>query len=221
MRTIVYIDGFNLYYRLLKKSPQYKWLNPFALAREVLDPKFDIVQVNYYTARVSARTYDPDAPARQAVYLSALASVPLIRVHEGNFLARDTWMPLALPADARPSPYAWTVPEPELVKVVKTEEKGSDVNLASHLVRDAFTGAFEVAVIITNDSDLIEPVRIVTRQVGRIVGLLVPVKSPTATLASAVSFSLHIRPGHLARAQFADPITLADGSTITKPTTWV
>jgi len=50
--------------------------------------------------------------------------------------------------------------------VDKTEEKGSEVNLASHLLRDAFSKKFEVAVLITNDSDLAEPVRIVARELG-------------------------------------------------------
>src|SRR6266699_3050420 len=56
------------------------------------------------------------------------------------------------------------------VWVEKTEEKGSDVNLASHLVRDAFRQQFEVAVLITNDSDLAEPVRIVSQELQMPVG---------------------------------------------------
>lgn len=221
MRTIVYIDGFNLYYRLLKDRPQSKWLNPYLLARNVLDPKFNIIQVNYYTARVSARTYDPDAPARQAVYLNALSSEPKIKVHEGTFLAKDTWMPLSVPADARPQPYVWNRPEPEVVKVVKTEEKGSDVNLASHLVRDAFIGSFDAAMILTNDSDLVEPVRIVRHEAGKPIGLMVPVKSPTASLAAMVSFSLHIRPGHLSKAQFPEHVIAKDGTLATRPPSWI
>ena len=73
MRTTVYIDGFNLYYRRLKARPSKKWLNPKALAEQLLRPPHVISQVNYYTARLSARANDPDAPARQAIYLNALA----------------------------------------------------------------------------------------------------------------------------------------------------
>ena len=60
------------------------------------------------------------------------------------------------------------------VWVDKTEEKGSDVNLASHLVRDAYQQAFQVAVLITNDSDLAEPVRIVRQELNLPVGVLNP-----------------------------------------------
>ena len=54
-RTIIYIDGFNLYYRLLKERPAFKWLNLLALVKSVLDPDNDIVKVRYFTARVSGR----------------------------------------------------------------------------------------------------------------------------------------------------------------------
>ncbi len=221
MRTTVYIDGFNLYYRMLKARPDKKWLNPKLLAEQLLRPPHEITRVNYYTARVSARAHDPHAPARQAVFLKALATVPEVVVHEGNFLTTEPWMPLAMPPQAKPDGYAWPMPPPSVVRVIKSEEKGSDVNLGSHLVRDAFLGAFDVAVVITNDSDLVEPVRIAVQEAGRRVGLLAPVKFPTAGLVAAASFNLHIRPGHLARAQFADPLTLADGTTLSKPATWV
>lgn len=38
MRTNVYIDGFNLYYRLLKDNPSLKWLDLRALSVQLLQP---------------------------------------------------------------------------------------------------------------------------------------------------------------------------------------
>lgn len=220
MRTIVYIDGFNLYYRMLKDKPASKWLNPLLLAKEVLHSDHDIARVNYYIARVSARPHDPLAPARQATYLNALETVPEVSIHEGTFMTSKPWMQLASPAQARPNGYAWNEPVPELVKVVKSEEKGSDVNLGVHLVRDAFVDAFDVAVVITNDTDLVEPIRIAVQEAGKRVGLLVPVKYPSQSLMNVASFYLHIRPGHLSRAQFPSVIDLGDGETITRPESW-
>ncbi|SDA58710.1 NYN domain-containing protein [Sinorhizobium sp. NFACC03] len=107
------------------------------------------------------------------------------------------------------------------MRVVKSEEKGSDVNLAAHLVRDAFTDAFDVAAIITNDTDLVEPIKIAVREAGKVVGLLAPVRFPSQSLMNVASFYRHIRPQHLARSQFPSPLNLADGSVITKPVTWV
>jgi uncharacterized LabA/DUF88 family protein len=221
MRTFVYVDGFNLYYRMLKARPSMKWLNPKALSEAVLSTAHRVERVNYYTARVSSRAHDPDAPARQAIYFGALGTVPEIVLHEGNFLTKPVWMPLAQPPMAKPDGYVWAMPAPEVVQVMKSEEKGSDVNLGSHLVRDAFTNAFDTAVVITNDSDLTEPIRIAVQEAGKRVGILVPVKNPTASLIAVASFHLHIRPGHLAKAQFPDPVNLPDGSTIERPASWV
>lgn len=220
MRTVVYIDGFNLYYRMLKERPAVKWLNPLLLAKAVLNPSHTITRVNYYIARVSARAHDPLAPARQATYLNALETVPEIAIHEGSFMTTEPWMPLAVPPQAKPNGYNWPMPAPAVVRVVKSEEKGSDVNLGAHLVRDAFTNAFDVAVILTNDSDLVEPVRIAVQEAGKRVGLLVPVKYPNQKLMNAASFYLRIRPGHLTKSQFPDPVPSATGL-VAKPTTWV
>lgn len=136
-------------------------------------------------------------------------------------MTSEPWMPLAIPPQGKPNGYIWNLPAPTTVRVMKSEEKGSDVNLGVHLVRDAFTNAFDVAVLITNDSDLVEPIRIAVQEVGKRVGLLVPVKYPNQSLINVSSFHLRIRPGHLARAQFPATINLPDGSTITKPATWV
>lgn len=75
--------------------------------------------------------------------------------------------------------------KPERVRVYKTEEKGSDVNLASHLIRNGFKHEYEQAVLITNDSDLSEPVRIVKEELGLAIGLLNPRKYPNPKLVAA------------------------------------
>jgi uncharacterized LabA/DUF88 family protein len=56
-------------------------------------------------------------------------------------------------------------PDKGYVRVTKTEEKGSDVNIATHLLMDAFDDAYELAVIISNDSDLLEPIKVVTASI--------------------------------------------------------
>jgi hypothetical protein len=182
MRTNVYIDGFNLYYRLLKESPQFKWLDLKALATVLLQPQNRIQTIRYYTARISGR-FDQSAPARQQVYLDALQSIPEITIHLGSFLVTKPWAGLVHPPQMR----GGTVPQfhppyPVVAKVWKTEEKGSDVNLASHLIRDAYQGSFEVAAVLSNDTDLVEPIRIVTQELGFPVGLLCPVPKPAPAL---------------------------------------
>lgn len=205
-RTYIYIDGFNLYYRLLKKSPEYRWLNIAELSRTVLKAENVVERVNFYTATVSAKI-DPDAPAKQRIYLNALETLPDVAIHRGNFLVNDKWVRAKAPEGV-----------PDYVKASISEEKGSDVNLASHLVRDAFQGKFDVAAVITNDTDLVEPIRIVAQEVGLPVGILTPVENPAKSLREVASFLRHIRPGHLAASQFPDHI---EGTTIHKPTSWI
>jgi hypothetical protein len=88
MRTIIYVDGFNLYFRLLVNRPAAKWLNIKTLSERLLDPANVVTGVKYYTARVSGRI-DPTAPGRQQMYLDALRTVPEISIHMGSFLLSE------------------------------------------------------------------------------------------------------------------------------------
>jgi NYN domain len=217
MRTNVYIDGFNLYYRLLKDNPRLKWLDLKALAKGLLQPQNRIQSVRYYTARISGR-FDPSAPARQQVYLDALQTIPEITIHLGNFLVSKPWAGLVHPHQMRGGVVPqFTLPYPVVAKIWKTEEKGSDVNLASHLIRDACNGGFDVAAVLSNDTDLVEPIRIVTQELGLPVGLLAPVPKPAAGLAQVASFIRHVRVQHIQVSQFPDII---GGSSITRPALW-
>lgn len=222
MNTIVYVDGFNLYYRMLKKNPQFKWLNILELAKQVLSPQNNIIKVRYFTARVSGKL-DQTAPVHQNDYLSALSSIPEIEIHYGNFNVTKTWAGLVMPDldPAKPNAKPPFMPWPNVVRIWKTEEKGSDVNLGSHLLNDAFTGQFQVAAVITNDTDLVEPIRIATQQHGKTVGLLSPVPKPADTLRKFSSFCLHIRDNHLAAAQFPDEVVAKSGRLVEKPADWV
>ncbi len=217
MRTNIYIDGFNLYYRLLRENPQLKWLDLRALSAELLQSQNQIQTVRYYTARISGRI-DPSAPGRQQVYLDALKTVPEITIHLGNFLVTKPWAGLVHPPQMRGGTVPqFTPPFPVVAKVWKTEEKGSDVNLGSHLVRDAFQGNFDVAAVLSNDTDLIEPIRIVTEELGLPVGLLCPVIKPAGGLEKVATFIRHIRIQHLQASQFPN---LISGTSIARPVTW-
>jgi hypothetical protein len=218
MRTNIYIDGFNLYYRLLKDNPQFKWLDLRALSSSLLQPQNQIGKVRYYTARISGR-FDPSAPARQQIYLDALKTVSEVTIHLGSFLVTKPWAGLVHPPQMRGGLVPqFTPPYPDVAKVSKTEEKGSDVNLGSHLIRDAFQGDFEVAAVLSNDTDLAEPIRIVVAELGLPVGVLCPVAKPAGGLEKVASFIRHVRLQHLQVSQFPTQIP---GTSIVRPSTWV
>jgi uncharacterized LabA/DUF88 family protein len=201
----VYIDGFNLYYGAVKDSP-YRWLDLGALCRRML-PNDNIQSIKYFTATVSARPHDPQKPARQQIYLRALRTIPSLSITFGHFLTHSCRMVLT-----------GTNP-PQKVWVDKTEEKGSDVNLAAHLLHDGFKGLFEVAVLITNDSDLVEPVRIVRQDLKLPVGILNPHEHHSAVLRPQVNFMKRIRQSDVAACQFPPIMRDAKGQ-FHKPTTW-
>ncbi len=206
MKTYVYVDGFNLYYRAVKRTP-FKWLNIDELCRLLL-PKAQIVRIKYYTARVTARPHDPDQPTRQNIYLRALKTIPHLEIIEGSFLTKPTTLPLV----ADPTKFA---------TVIKTEEKGSDVNLATHLVNDGHLQRYEQAVVITNDSDLAEPVRVVRDELKLPVGILYPSKylNPQLKNATTPNFTKAIRMGVLSASQFANVLADNVGS-FHKPVSW-
>jgi len=101
-RTYVYVDGFNLYYRALKKT-KYKWLNLEALVKGLLDPDNEIQCIRYFTAPVSGKL-DPGQPIRQQRYLQALSTLPCMSFHQGNFLTKPKWRPLVNPSPGDPYP---------------------------------------------------------------------------------------------------------------------
>lgn len=175
-------------------------------------------RVRYYSARVSARIGDPGAPGRQQVYLDALKTLPTVTTHMGNFLVSKPWAGLVHPpkmkGDNVPS---FISPYPRVVKIWKTEEKGSDVNLASHLLLDAFRNDFDVAAVLSNDTDLVEPIRIVKEELGLVVGIMCPSDQPSTSLAKVSSFVRHICLKHLQNSQFPDTIA---GTSLTRPASW-
>lgn len=97
MRTIAYIDGFNLYYGVLKKSP-YKWLNLESFINKMLPENYSLVGIKYFTARISPLPGNLKAPNRQALYIRALKTLKNTQIYEGHFLAHAVYMPL-IPKD--------------------------------------------------------------------------------------------------------------------------
>jgi uncharacterized LabA/DUF88 family protein len=118
-------------------------------------------------------------------------------------------LPLAEPSESQ----RWAT-------VLRTEEKGSDVNLATYLLLDAFFDRYDLAIVISNDSDLAEPVRAVRDELHRRVLVVSPQERVTARLEQAASDSRILRPGVAARCQLPVPVIDAQGRHIRPPATW-
>ncbi len=203
----VYIDGFNFYYGCVKDTP-YRWLD-FSKLFALTLRGHEINRIRYFTALVNATRDDPQKRQRQQTYIRALETIPNLTVHFGHFLSHNVRMPLAMPP----------IIGPRTVEVVKTEEKGSDVNLATHLLVDGFRDEYELAVLVTNDSDLVSPIEFVRAELNKIVGVLNPHKRVSHSLQQSTDFNRSLRRGPIRASQF--PITLVDSKgTFHKPKGW-
>ena len=192
-RTYVYVDGFNLYYGALKRTP-YKWLDLKTLFQSVLSADNNIEKIKYYSAHVSDKI-SPGASARQHAYARAISTIPEVEIYWGSFLYAEKFrpkVPVTNPKDKN-----------NLVKVAIAEEKGSDVNLASHLINDGWKNLYDVAIVVSNDSDLIEPIRIVKEELNKPVGIICPFPKLAERIAAIPpSFVRHVNESQLKKAQF-------------------
>ncbi len=231
IKTNIYVDGFNLYYGAVKHTP-YKWLDLGALAQHMLPAGATVNKMRYFTALVKYNPRDPGLNQRQQLYLRALETIPNLTIHHGHYLESRVRMPLANPP-------------PNTIEVIKREEKGSDVNLASYLLLDAANGDFEQAVVVSNDSDLATPLWMVRKHFKLTAGVWNPHTQATSDRSfhayphavgatpRNVTPSLELRKvskfqreitsdsatSDIAVCQFPNTLTDAKGS-FSKPPTW-
>jgi hypothetical protein len=212
LRAIVYVDGFNLYYGCLKDSAE-RWLDVGALCRHLLRDDADIVGIKYFTARVKPRPGNPQQAQRQQIYLRALATVPNLTLHFGAFQTKAATRRCVKDRRGKPT----------FAEVWITEEKGSDVNLASHLLIDGFRAKYDLAVVVSNDGDLKDPVHFVRHDLKAPVGVLNPHGNRSYALSPKAlprgSFYKPIRRAALRASQLPHQVPDAKG-VIHKPPGW-
>jgi NYN domain len=181
MRIGVYIDGFNVYYGARgicgRGTPGWRWLDLRALATDLISrraswPGAVIHRVVYCTARIDAVS-NPSGQADQDVYLKALLAAGSVdHIEYGTYVSRVKTAPMAVKdSQGRPKLVepSWPVMIQDgqggqvhdavfMVSYADREEKGSDVNVAAHLLLDVLAGTVDGAVVLSNDSDLRFPV---------------------------------------------------------------
>jgi uncharacterized LabA/DUF88 family protein len=216
MKTVVYVDGFNLYYGVLRGTP-FKWLDLYALFQDqVLDPGARLAQVRYYTAPVKeSSSDDPESPRRQQRYLRALEAYRGSRIEIVQGFISRTMPRLRLVDPLRSSASATTA------KVFQFTEKQTDVNLTADLISDAWHGRYEQAVVCSNDCDLVGALRAVRRDHSALtIGLVAPLRDEryvSADLRKLAHWHKTLSSAHLANAQLPARIP---GTSLTKPQAW-
>lgn len=195
------MDGYNLYYGGRKHCGRgtagWRWLDIRGLAETLLAehssiwPNARVERLIYCTARISA-AHNASGSQDQDVYLKALSATTNVdHIEYGNYISKVIKRPLATEGPKRRpvlvTPH-WPVKVQSqgtpvtdalfMASVATFEEKGSDVNVAAHLLVDVLTAAVDAAVVISNDSDLKLPVHQAWQRVP--VGLVNPGSGFTA-----------------------------------------
>lgn len=216
-RVAVYVDGFNLYYGALRDEP-HRWLDIEALSQSFLTKRQILVDVKYFTAKVKETPEKPGQRKRQEKYLRALGTLPKVSIYYGHFSTRTAIRLLEHPPK---NPKKGDI---GLRSVWVQEEKGSDVNLATHLIADGFRGRYDLAIVVSNDGDLKMPVKFV-RDAFNPVGIVNPHANRTRSYALSPhqlptgSFYRCLNKRHLRRSQL--PLRLKDSEGIIRcPSGW-
>ena len=208
MITRVYIDGFNLYHGLIQGNRAH-WLDLSSFAVR-LNRGLPVDKVLYSTALVSGTPKDRSKPDRQDGCLRALAiACPNVEVVLGIFTTHRKLYPLAKCSN-----------DPTCgISVAVRTEKGSDVNLATRLVHDAHLGKFTRAIVVSGDSNLVEPIRIVAGELGKTVWVRNPRDHSSKELEAVATHYDRIRPAVAIGCQLAEVVS--DGVKIySKPARW-
>ena len=199
-RVIVYVDGFNIYFGMLEAGfINCKWLNLKALVLSLLKPNQELVELKYFTSRVSN---NPDKQKRQTAYIEALET-EAIRIFYGQY-QRDT-------IECNRCSYIWA----------NYNEKMTDVNIATQMIIDAYQDKYDMAMLISGDSDLVPPIRAIHENFKqKRVFVAFPPRRFNNSVALVAKGSLTIGRKKLADNQFPTEVKKRDGFILRKPNEW-
>lgn len=200
-RVIAYMDGFNLYFGLKSASwKRFYWLNLQMMTQNLLKPRQELVFTKYSTSRVS---YPPEKERRQSTFLEALETLNDFRIYYGHYQAN--------PQRCRECGN----------KVMMPSEKMTDVNIAVEMMLDAYQNLFDVALLISADSDLTAPVLAIKNLFPekRLI-VAFPPQRHSAQLQCLAHGFLQIGRANLAKSLFPEKVQKADGFVLERPLEW-
>jgi len=179
MKTICYVDGFNLYYGCLKAT-KYKWLDLYKLFTRIINennPDAELLHIKFFTAPIKTKlaSHGNAAGAAQNAYHRALATLypQHISIFEGYFsLEEGSFLEYLDPPDKN-----------RRVKIWRLEEKQSDVNIALEAYRDAIH--IDQAVFVTNDTDQEPTLKALCNDYPALkIGVILPIREPIPGITS-------------------------------------
>jgi hypothetical protein len=211
-RCIIYIDAFNWYFGIFLHRPAWKWLNLQSYF-ESLRPDEEVVAVRFFTAVVEPQHHVSPKRDRQKRYLKAIGTLPKVQVILGKYQERT----VTCRAAACPRRLEYRV----------AKEKKTDVNIAVHLIDDAMHHRADSMIIVSGDSDLEPAVEWVRRNQPAIrISVYIPALEEDRQQRRNDNYQrmqVNCRPlplGDIARHLLPPSVTLADGTSVARPTDW-
>ncbi|MFT5423476.1 MAG: uncharacterized LabA/DUF88 family protein [Phycisphaerales bacterium] len=221
LRVMAYIDGYNLYHGIKHAArsgewpSRYYWLDIASLIQNRLHSGQELVSCKYYTGirplpkkikvSLQERATRQESLDRQRTYLAALRAQPLTSVYEHPFIEKD---PLVCDRCCRTR--------------MRYEEKQTDVHIGVDLVADAALNLFDLAWLVTADTDFVPAIRRVrTEWPDKEVGVMIPPGQLTAqALVNESTRKLTIKRKHLQLNQLPRRVETGDGRSVERPAEW-
>jgi len=195
LKSIIYVDGYNLFYGCLKHSED-KWLD---LQRLLFDqillnqaPASELVKIKFFTADIRSKVASrgQNAQIAQQSYHRALERLypDTIQIIKGYYSLEK----------ANLLAYRQPPCKTHRLDVWKLEEKQTDVNIALEAYRDVVKEHADQLVFVTNDSDLAPALSAIREDFdGRIeIGVIFPIRKSAGE-------KVH-RPANQQLSQYAD-----------------
>jgi uncharacterized LabA/DUF88 family protein len=185
--AIVYIDGLNLQRRLVDSISSEMWVDYWRLAEAVL-PNFELIAVRVFTTQETS----PEVSAAKAIWTRQQQEYPKLSIHLGRMKKTTRLYPLAQTKDSQA--------RGDSVKVIKYEEKGSDVALAAYATLDAAKGDASIYYLMTSDTDFEPLLRVLQQHLEVRVGVLCTTRNfPKLFTELKVNDIRHVKPKDVVR----------------------
>lgn len=199
-RVNVYVDGFNLYFGMMDAGLHYcKWLSMLKLITNLKKPHQTISKIKYFTSKVSN---NPAKQKRQTTYIEALETEG-VEIFYGRYQVNDV--------ECHRCHNIWREPN----------EKMTDVNIATEMVADAFINEYDVAILISGDSDLVPPIRAIHKHFHhKRVTVFFPPQRYNNSVAAVAKGNLTLGRKSLVASQLAHQVTKKSGFVLQKPSVW-
>lgn len=200
-RVVVYIDGFNLYFGMRDAGfNHFRWLNVEKMVRRLLQSQQKLMAIKYFTSRIGN---NPEKQKRQSTYLEALESIN-VEIHYGHYQENSE--------KCRRCGHVWQT----------AKEKMTDVNIGTSMIVDAFNNKYDMALLISGDSDLVPPIKAIHSNFkNKRVFIAFPPSRKNNSMALVAKGSISIGRKTLTDSQFDLVVKSKSGYNLNIPVKWI